>query len=106
MAEDGVLIMGGAELERAAPTLSFADRGLGERNLTFLRLDSGFNEESLDWFDIVDEMEVEMEDEACCLRCGVGSNSKQKSCVTSPTHKETTSSPTRLDQKLRNPRND
>ena len=64
MVKDGVLMMGGAELEEAAPVLSFADRGFGERNLanTFLRLDSGFNEESLGWFDIVD-MEVEKEGE-------------------------------------------
>ena len=57
--------MGSAELERVAPVLSFSDRGFGERNLanTFLRLDSGFNEASLGWFDIVDEMEVEKEDE-------------------------------------------
>lgn len=69
MVEDGILMMGGAELERAAPVLSLADRGFGERNLanTFLRLDSGFNEESLGWFDIVDEMEVGKEDEACCF---------------------------------------
>ena len=43
--------MGGRELERVV--LSFADRGIGDRNLaTLLRLDSGFNEESLGWFDI------------------------------------------------------
>ena len=50
-------MMSGAEAKRAAPLLSFADRGFGERNLanTSLRLDSGFNEESLGWFDIVDE---------------------------------------------------
>ena len=64
MAEEGVLMMGGAELDQAAPVLSFADRGLGERNLTSLRLDSGFNEESLGWFDIADEMEVEKEEAA------------------------------------------
>ena len=65
MVEDGVLMMGRAEPKRAAPLLSFADRGFGERNLanTSLRLDSGFNEESLGWFDIVDEMEVEKENE-------------------------------------------
>ena len=81
MAEDGVLMIGGAELERAAPVLSFAYRGLGKRNLTFLRLDSGFNKESSGWFDIVDEMEVEKKDETCCLQCGFGITSKQKSCV-------------------------
>ena len=59
MAEDGVLMIGGAELERAAPVLSFAYRGLGKRNLTVLRLDSGFNKGSSGWFDIVDEMEVD-----------------------------------------------
>ena len=52
-------MIGGAELERAAPVLSFAYRGLGKRNFTFLILDSGFNKESSGWFDIVDEMEVE-----------------------------------------------
>ena len=65
MVEDGVLMMGGAELEWAAPVLSFADRCFGKCNLanTLLRLES---EESLGWFDIVDEMEVEKEDEICC----------------------------------------
>ena len=61
---------GRAELEQAVPVLLFTDRGFGQRNLvnTFLRLDSGFNEESLGWFDIIDEMEVEKEDEStCCL---------------------------------------
>ena len=55
------------ELERSAPVLSFGDRGFSECNLVdiFLRLDNGFNEESLGWFDIVDETEVEKEDEAC-----------------------------------------
>ena len=89
MVEDGVLMTGGAELERAALVLSFADRGFGERNLanTFLSQDSWFNEESLGWFDIVDEMEVETNgDEACCLPCGFRTTSKQKSCVSSPTH--------------------
>ena len=63
MAED--VIMGGPEREWAAPVLSFADRGIGERNIaTSLRLDSGSSEESLGWFDIVDEMEVEKEGEA------------------------------------------
>jgi hypothetical protein len=73
--------MGGKELEPAAPVLSFVDRGFGERNLanTFLRLNSGFNEETLGWFDIIAEMEVEKEDEACCSRCGFGITSKQKS---------------------------
>ena len=54
-------MMSGTELERAAPVLLFADRGFGERNLvnTFLKLGSAFNEESLGWFDIVDEMKVE-----------------------------------------------
>ena len=52
-------MIGGAELERAVPVLSFAYRGLGERNLTLSRVDSGFNKESSGWFDIVDEMEVE-----------------------------------------------
>ena len=33
MAEDGVLITGGEELERAAPVLLFADRDFGGRNL-------------------------------------------------------------------------
>ena len=64
MVEDGVLMMGGAKLEQAAPALSFADRGFGERDLaTFLRLGSGFNEEPLDWFDRVDEIEVQKEGE-------------------------------------------
>ena len=72
-------MMGGAEPKRAAPLLSSADRGFGERNLanTFLRVGSGFNEESLGWFDIVDVMEVEKEDETCCFRCGFGIISKQ-----------------------------
>lgn len=48
-------MMGGAELEQAAPVLSFADRGIGECNFAFLRLDSWFNEESFRLFDIVDE---------------------------------------------------
>ena len=72
-------MMGRAELERAAPVLSLADRGFGECNLaTFLGLDSDSSEESLGRFDIVDEMEVEKEDEACCLWCGFGITSKQK----------------------------
>ena len=76
MAEDGVLMIG-AELEQAAPVLSFGDRGIGKRNLAFLRLDSRFNEESFRLFDIVDEMEV---DKGCCLRCGFnGFTFKQKS---------------------------
>ena len=68
MVEDGVLMMGGAELKWAAPVLSFADRCFGKCNLanTLLRLESGFNEESLDWSDIVDKMEVEKEDKICC----------------------------------------
>ena len=46
-------MVGGRELERAV--LSFADRGIGDRKLaTLLKLDSGFNEESLGWFDIID----------------------------------------------------
>ena len=45
--------MGGQELERAV--LSFADRGIGDRNLaTLLRVDSGFDEESLRWIEIID----------------------------------------------------
>ena len=62
MVECGVLMMSGAELERAAPVLPFADRGFGERNLvnTFLKPGSAFNaKESLGWFDIVDEKKVE-----------------------------------------------
>ena len=52
IAEDGVRV-GVRELERAV--LSFVDRGIGDCNLaTLLRLDSGFNEESLGWFDIID----------------------------------------------------
>ena len=73
-----------AELEGAAPVLSFRDRGFSERNLANAsdsRLDS---EESLGWFDILDKMEVEKEDEACCLRCGFGITFKQKSCVSNP----------------------
>ena len=56
------------ELERSAPVLSFGDRGFSECNLVdiFLRLDNGFNEESLGWLDIVDEVEVE-NDERCPL---------------------------------------
>ena len=77
MAEDGVLIIS-AELEQAAPVLSFGDRGIGKRNLAFLRLDSQFNEESFHLFDIVDEMEV---DKGCCLQCGFGFTFEQKSCV-------------------------
>ena len=58
-------MMGRPELEWAAPVPSFADRDIGERNIaTLFRLDSGSNEESLGWFDIVDEMEVEKEGEA------------------------------------------
>ena len=64
MAEDGIM-MGTPGLEWGAPVLSFVDRGIGERNIaTSLRLDSSSNEESLGWFDIVDEMEVEKEGEA------------------------------------------
>ena len=65
--------MGRAELERAAPVLSFADRGFGERNLanTFLRLDGSFKEESLGWFDIV-EVEEERQS-ACWLRVALAS---------------------------------
>ena len=60
MAVDGDLMMGGAKLERAATVLPFGDRGPGERNLvTFLRLGSSFNEEPWEWFDIVDEIEVQ-----------------------------------------------
>ena len=73
--------MMGAELEQAAPVLSFGDPGIGERNLAFLRLDSRVNEESFRLFDIVEEMEV---DEDCCLRCGSGFTFKQKSCVSTP----------------------
>ena len=87
IAEDGVMV-GGRELEQAV--LSFADRGIGDRNLaTLLRLDSGFNEESLGWFDIIDRRRDgswEGRWSACCLRCRFGMTSKQKSCVsTSPT---------------------
>ena len=84
MAEDGILIIARAELEGAAPVLSFRDRGFSERNLANAsdsRLDS---EEFLGWFDILDKMEVEKEDEACCLRCGFGITFKQKSCVSNP----------------------
>ena len=68
MAEDGIM-MGRPELEWAAPVLSFADRGIGERNIAaLLSIDSGSNEESLGWFDIVDgEMEVKKEGEALVL---------------------------------------
>ena len=46
-------MVGGRELERVV--LSFADGGIGDSNLaTLLRLDSGFNEESLCLFDIID----------------------------------------------------
>ena len=58
-------MMGRPELEQAAPVLSFMDRGIGECNIaTLLRLDSSSNEESLGWFDIINEMEVEKEGEA------------------------------------------
>ena len=69
--DDAVLMMGEAELEQAAPVLLFTDRGFRQRNLanTFLRLDSGFNEGSLGWFDIVDKMEVEKEDESARCLC-------------------------------------
>ena len=84
--------MGRAKLEQAAPALSFADRGFGERDLaTFLRLGSGFNEESLDWFDKVDEIEVQKEGEGRRSLLFTVWLSKQKSCVSaaSPTHMET-----------------
>jgi hypothetical protein len=76
MAEDGVLMTGVVGLERAATVPSFTDRGFGERNpakTSDSRLDS---EESLSRFDIVDKMEVEKEDEACCLRFGFWISSK------------------------------
>ena len=62
-------MMGRPGLEWAAPVLSFADRGIGERNIAaLLSIDSGSNEESLGWFDIVDgEMEVKKEGEALVL---------------------------------------
>ena len=83
IAEDGALMIGGAELEEAEPVLSFRDRGFSEGILAKTadtRLDS---EDSLGWFDIVDKMEVEKEDEACCLRCDFGITSEQRS---SPPH--------------------
>ena len=92
MAGDGVLKMRGAELERAAPVLSFADRGPGGHNLTLLRLDSGFNEESLGCFDIVDEMEVEKEDEAC-LRCTLELQQKSRFSSSMTPHGHYTQTP-------------
>ena len=84
VAEDGVSMIGGAELERATPVLSFRDPGFSEHilvNTADSRLDS---EESLGWFDIVDKIEMGKEAESCCLWCGFGITSEQKSSSPHP----------------------